>query len=58
MRVSGSVASECAACHAAIAFTVDSDFRWRIDGGPSGPLIFQPSIDWTNFRAPTIIHDY
>ncbi len=50
--------SECAACHTPVAFTVDSDFQWRIDGGPASPLVFEPSIDWTTFRAPTIVNDY
>lgn len=56
--VSALVRSECAACHAPIAFTVDSDFRWRIDGGAPPPLVFQPSIDWAAFGAPTIVNDY
>lgn len=56
--VRASVQSRCAACETAIAFTVDSDFRWRIDGGPASPLVFEPSIDWAAFRAPTIVNDY
>jgi len=56
--MSASVRSECAACHTALAFTVDSDFRSRMDEGPASPLVFEPSIDWTTFRAPTIVNDY
>jgi len=56
--VSAAVQSGCAACGSTIAFTIDSDFRWRIDAGPGAPLVFQPSIDWTTFRAPTIVNDY
>ncbi len=56
--VSARIASRCAACDARIAFTVDSDFAWHIDAGPRAPLIFQPSIDWANFHAPTIVNDY
>jgi len=37
---------------------MDSDFRWRMDEGPPSPLVFEPSIDWTTFRAPTIVNDY
>ena len=57
-RVSASIRSECAACGTTIGFVVDSDFRWRIDAGPASPLVFQPSIDWSRFRAPTIVNDY
>jgi hypothetical protein len=56
--VSASVRSECAECRAELGFTVDSDFRWRIEIGPPGPLLFEPSIDWAGFRAPTIVNDY
>lgn len=56
--VRAAVHSECAACHTRIAFVIDSEFRWRIDGDPIFPLIFEPSIDWTTFRAPTIVNDY
>ena len=57
-RVWASVRSRCAACQARIAFRVDSDFAWRIDEGPTSPLVFEPSIDWAAFRAPTIVNDY
>ncbi len=50
--------SECSACHAALVFRVDSEFRWQIERGPAAPLLFEPAIDWTRFRAPTIINDY
>ncbi len=56
--VTAAVRSRCAACDAPIEFTVDSEFDWRIDVGPAAPLIFQPSIDWATFKAPTIINDY
>jgi hypothetical protein len=56
--VSAAVRSECAACKTRTEFTVDSEFRSRIDSGPASPLIFQPSIDWNSFRAPTIVNDY
>ncbi len=57
-RVSASIGSECAACRGPIVFTIDSGFRWRILSGQAAPLVFQPSIDWAAFRAPTIIDDY
>lgn len=56
--VSASVQSECAACRAVLEFRIDSEFRWRIETGPPSPLLFEPSIDWTRFRAPTIVNDY
>ncbi len=56
--VRAAVHSECAACHEPMVFAIDSQFRFRIDGEPPLPLIFQPSIDWTTFRAPTIVNDY
>ena len=57
-RVWASVRSGCAACQADLAFTVDSDFRWSIDRGPTSPLVFEPSIDWASFGGPTIVNDY
>ncbi len=56
--VSAQIRSRCAACDSHVDFTVDSEFTWRIDAGPPSPLIFQPSIDWANFHAPTIVNDY
>ncbi len=52
------VRSECAACKTGMEFAIDSEFRSRIESGPTSPLIFEPSIDWTTFRAPTIVNDY
>jgi hypothetical protein len=58
VAVSATVRSHCAECQADLNFTVDSDFRWRITSGAPSPLVFEPSIDWTSFRAPTIVNDY
>lgn len=57
-HVSASVQSECAECRAELGFTIDSEFRWRIEIGGPGPLLFEPSIDWAGFRGATIVNDY
>ena len=56
--VSALVRSRCAECQAELNFTVDSDFRWRIDRGADSPLVFERSIDWERFREATIVNDY
>lgn len=52
------IESRCAACSVPIRVDVDQDLRWRALGESSMPLILEPSVDWTRFVGPSIVHDY
>ncbi len=52
------IASRCAACRAPIRIDVDQDLRWRASGLGSTPLFLEPSVDWTRFVGPSILHAY
>ena len=48
----------CAHCGSPMEIVVDSDLNHRvIKGGPS-PLVFEPAIDWSQFKDPNIIDGY
>jgi hypothetical protein len=52
------IRSACAHCGEAIELVVDSELNCRIvKGGPS-PLVFEPEIDWGQFKDPNIIDGY
>jgi hypothetical protein len=42
-RISGSIATECAHCHQALHFSVDSEFRYQVEEAGAGPVLFAPS---------------
>jgi hypothetical protein len=52
------IESWCAACRAPIRIEVDQDLRWRTPGLDRAPLILEPSVDWTRFVGPSILHAY
>jgi hypothetical protein len=37
---------------------VDSRLNYRIVRGEPGLLVFEPEIDWSTFKDPTIIDGY
>jgi len=39
-------------------FTIDSELNYQIVKGGSIPLIFEPDVDWSEFKDPTIIDGY
>ena len=49
--------SRCAVCARPIRIVADQDLRWRTPDDVR-PLIFEPSLDWSRFRARTIVDDY
>jgi hypothetical protein len=51
------VDTRCGVCARPIRVDVDQDLRWSTPDGLR-PLIFEPSVDWSRFRAPNILHDY
>ena len=37
---------------------VGSDLTYKIFGGSTRPLLFEPEIDWSTFAEPDITHAY
>jgi hypothetical protein len=57
-RLEVEIRSACAHCGEAIELVVDSELNCRVvEGGPS-PLVFEPEIDWSEFKDPNIIDGY
>ena len=54
------VESECAHCGQELLFALDSELNWNVDEAAGSPdlLLFEPDIDWKQFREPNIIHAY
>jgi hypothetical protein len=52
------IKSTCAHCGEAIELMVDSELNHRIEKGGPRPLVFEPSIDWCEFKDPNIIDGY
>jgi hypothetical protein len=52
------IKTTCAHCGEAIELVVDSQLNYRIEKGGSSPLVFEPEIDWSEFKDPTIIDGY
>ena len=48
----------CAHCGEAMELIVDSELNYRIPNGGPSPLVFEPEIDWSEFKDPTIIDGY
>jgi hypothetical protein len=52
------VDSECRHCSRPLAVEVDEGLRFRVLSRGASPLIFEPDMDWDEFRGANIIHDY
>lgn len=52
------IETACGHCGRAMQFTIGSDLRWKVRERGAHPLVFSPTIDWSRFRKPVIIHDY
>jgi hypothetical protein len=52
------IKTTCAHCGEAIELVVDSQLNYRIEKGGSSPLVFEPEVDWSEFKDPTIIDGY
>jgi len=37
---------------------VDERLRFQMRSRGASPLIFEPDVNWNNFRGANIIHDY
>jgi len=52
------IKTTCAHCGEAMELVVDSELNYRIPNGGPSPLVFEPEIDWSEFKDPTIIDGY
>lgn len=52
------IATSCAHCGLALDLDIDSELNFRVRQRDAQPLVFEPHIDWSRFRQPSIIHDY
>ena len=50
--------SSCAHCGEPMEIVVDSELNHRIVRGGESPLVFEPEINWSEFKDPTIIDGY
>jgi hypothetical protein len=48
----------CAHCGEAMELVVDSGLNFRIARGGPNPLVFEPEVDWSEFKDPNIIDGY
>lgn len=53
-----SVVTECAMTGRELRMVIDSDLGFQILTPGADPYVFQPHLDWEQFSAPNIIHDY
>jgi hypothetical protein len=52
------VQSRCAECRGDLEIDVSDQMDWQVRTGTDAILVFEPSIDWAAFSAPTIVRDY
>jgi hypothetical protein len=52
------IKTTCAHCGKPMEIFVDSELHWRIAKGGPSPLVFEPNVDWKEFKEPTIIDGY
>ena len=52
------IKTTCAHCGEAMELVVGSELNYRIEKGGPSPLVFEPEIDWSKFKDPTIIDGY
>jgi len=52
------IKTSCAHCGDPIELIVDSDLKYGIARGGPSPLVFEPDVNWNEFKDPTIIDGY
>jgi len=57
-RLAVEIETACAHCGRALHLTIGSDLRRKVAERGAQPLVFSPTVDWSRFRKPVIIHDY
>jgi hypothetical protein len=57
-QLSVEIRTVCGQSDRRLLLTVDSDLSWQCHTRDAEPLLFVPSLDWENFKAPNIIQDY
>lgn len=57
-KLSVLIKSECKHCSGPLRLRVDDQLTWSVLSPGAAPLLFEPDMDWSTFRAANIIHDY
>ena len=57
-QLSVEINTTCAHCGEPMELVVDSDLNSRVERGGPDPLVFEPEIDWNEFKDPNIIDGY
>jgi hypothetical protein len=57
-KLSVRIDSQCAECHTPLEIDVSERMEWAVRSGTDRILVFEPSIDWSTFKQPTIVRDY
>jgi hypothetical protein len=52
------IESQCHHCSRPLALEVDEELHWRVLTAGASPLLFEPDVDWSRFKAANIVHDY
>lgn len=52
------ISTRCAGSGRRLHILVNSELEWRVGERGAQPLIFEPEVEWSGFRAPNILHDY
>ena len=56
-RIEVTIESECGHCGEPLRLVIDSELRYRVDGG-GRPMVFVPLVDVEKLKAPNIIDDF
>lgn len=57
-KLAARIETSCAHCGRKLDLEVENDLNWSVRQRDASPLLFEPKIDWSRFRAANIIHDY
>ena len=57
-EVSAELITQCAHCASELHIHLDQDLNHEVRSEGARPLYLEPSIDWTDFNEPNILHAY
>ena len=52
------IETECGHCGAPLHLRLGSDMAVQVAEADAAPLLFEPHVDWANFREPDITRAY
>jgi hypothetical protein len=53
--LSATIRTECKCCAKPFTLAIDSELNYRIEEGPTAPLVFAPFVDFDKLKEPNII---